>query len=153
MNAYINTLSKINKLRRRIEYAKFARNAVNNNNIQRQIMNNRYRSLIRNIHPLEEQLFILSANIAPSNINRFKRLKHVIAVQRIAKKTIQKRRQNAARARTLIRRATVVGAHHALTPAQISRFLTPLRRRTVTAPRPSHTTRSVTELTRHLNRR
>lgn len=154
MNAYINTLSKINKLRRRIEYAKFARNSVNNNNnIQRQIMNNRYRALISEIHPLEEQLFILSANIAPSNINRFKRLKHVIAVQRIAKKTIQKRRQNAARARTVMRRALVVGAHHALTPAQISRFLTPLRRRTVTAPRPTHTTRAVTALTRHLNRR
>jgi hypothetical protein len=154
MNAYINTLSKINKLRRRIEYAKFARNSVNNNNnIQRQIMNNRYRALIREIHPLEEQLFILSANIAPSNINRFKRLKRVIAVQRIAKKTIQKRRQNAARARTVMRRALVVGAHHALTPAQISRFLTPLRRRTVTVPRQPHTTRAVTALTRHLNRK
>ena len=152
MNAYINTLLKINKQRRRIERAKFARNAVNNNNIQRQIMNNRYRSLIRNIHPLEEQLFILSANIAPSNITRFKRLKHVIAVQRTARKTIQKRRENAVM-RASARRSFIVGAHHAFTPAQISRFLTPLRRRTGTVPRPSHTTRAVTALTRHLNRR
>jgi len=147
MNAYINTLLKINKLRQRIESARFARNAANNNN-QRRIMNNRYRSLIRNIHPLEEQAAILAP---PGNTHRLKRLRHVVAVQRVARKTIQKRRENAVR-RASARRSLVVGAHHALTPAQILRFITPLRRRTGTVPRPSHTTRAVTALTRHLNR-
>jgi hypothetical protein len=138
----MNTQLKLNKLRRQIERARFARNMANNNN-QRQIMNNRYRALIRLTHSLEEQLFGIPPN----------RLRHVVAVQRIAKKTIQKRRQNAARARTAMRRALPVGAHHALTPAQISRFLTPLLRVGTVVHRPAHTTRAVTALTRHLNRR
>ena len=145
MNSYTNTLLKINKLRRRIESAKFARNAANNNN-QRRIMNNHYRALIRTIHPLEEQAMILAP---PGAVNRLKRIRHVIAVQRTARKTIQKRRQNMAMS-VSARRSFIVGAHHALTPAQISRFLTPLRRRTGTVSRPSHTTRSVTKLTRQL---
>ena len=148
MNSYTNTLLKINKLRRRIESAKFARNAANNNN-QRRIMNNHYRALIRTIHPLEEQAVILAP---PGAVNRLKRIRHVIAVQRTARKTIQKRRQNMAMS-VSARRSFIVGAHHAFTPAQISRFITPIRRRTFTAPRPSHATRAVTALTRHLNRR
>jgi hypothetical protein len=150
MNAYINTLLKINKLKRRIENARFARNASNNNN-QRQIMNNRYKALIRSKHPLEEQAMLLAANIPPNNVQRLRRTKHVVSVQRISRKTIQKRRENAVM-RAMARRSLVVGAHHALTPAQISRFVTPLRRRAVTVPRPSHMTRAVTALTRHLNR-
>jgi hypothetical protein len=148
----MNTQLNLNKLQRQIERAKFARNMANNNN-QRQIMNNRYRALIRLTRPLEERIFVLSANISPASVERVKRIRHVVAVQRTAKKTIQKRRQNAARARVVMRRALPVGAHHALTPAQILRFLTPLRRRTGTVPRPSHTTRAVTALTRHLNRK
>ena len=148
MNSYTNTLLKINKLRRRIESARFARNAANNNN-QRRIMNNHYRALIRTIHPLEEQAVILAP---PGAVNRLKRIRHVIAVQRTARKTIQKRRQNALM-RASARRSFIVGAHHAFTPAQISRFITPLRRRTGTVSRPSHATRAVTALTRHLNRR
>ena len=147
----MNTLLKMNKLQRQIGRAKYARDMANNNN-ERSSMNNRYRALVRLTHPLEERLFILSANIPPNNIARIKRTKPVIAVQRIAKKTIQKRRQNAARARTVMRRALPVGAHHALTPAQILRFLTPLRRSTVTVPRPRHTTRAVTALARHITR-
>jgi hypothetical protein len=112
-------------------------------------MNNHYRALIRTIHPLEEQAMILAP---PGAVNRLKRIRHVIAVQRTARKTIQKRRQNALM-RASARRSFIVGAHHAFTPAQISRFITPLRRRTFTAPRPSHATRAVTALTRHLNRR
>jgi hypothetical protein len=147
----MNTQLNLNKLRRQIERAKFARNFANNNN-QRQIMNNQYRSLIRSLRPLEERIFVLSATTSPRSVERVKRLKHVVAVQRIARKTIHKRRQNVA-TRASARRSLVVGAHHTLTPAQISRFLTPLRRRTGTVPRPSHATRSVTALTRHLNRK
>jgi hypothetical protein len=112
-------------------------------------MNNHYRALIRTIHPLEEQAVILAP---PGAVNRLKRIRHVIAVQRTARKTIQKRRQNMAMS-VSARRSFIVGAHHAFTPAQISRFITPIRRRTFTAPRPSHATRAVTALTRHLNRR
>ena len=150
MNSLTNTHLKLNKLRRQIERAKYARNVANNNN-QRQTMNNRYRALIRLTRPLEERIFVLSANISPASVERIKRIRRVVAVQRIAKKTIQKRRENAARARTVMRRALPVGAHHALTPAQISRFLTPYRPRAGTVPRPSHTTRAVTALTRYLN--
>jgi len=151
MNEFVNTQLKLNKLHRRIEHAGFARNMANNNN-QRQIMNNRYRALIRQTHPLEEQLFLLSATLSPSNVERAKRLRRVVAVQRVSKKTIQKRRKNAAM-RASARRALQVGAHHALTPAQISRFLNPYRPRAGTAPRPSHMTRAVTSLTRYLNRK
>jgi hypothetical protein len=150
MNNYMNTLSKLNKLHRLIAYAKFARNFANNNN-QRQVMSNRYSALIRRTHPLEERAVVLALNIPPNNVARLKRMRHVVAVQRIAKKTIQKRRQNAVR-RTMARRSLVVGAHHALTPAQISRFVTPLRRHTGTVRRPSRITRAVTALTRHLTR-
>lgn len=150
----MNTYLKLNKLRRQIERARFARGMVNNNNNnQRQVMNNRMRNLIRRTHPLEERTFVLSANISPTSVERIKRLRRIVAVQRIAKKTIQKRRENAARARTVMRRALPVGAHHALTPAQISRFLTPLLRMGTVVHRPAHTTRSSTSLTRHLNRK
>jgi hypothetical protein len=148
----MNTHLKLNKLHRQIERARFARNMTNNNN-ERRTMNNRMRSLIRQTHPLEERTFILSQNMSPASVERVKRLRHVVAVQRIAKKTTQKRRQNAARARTVMRRALPVGAHHALTPAQISRFLTPLLRVGTVVHRPAHTTRSSTSLTRHLNRK
>lgn len=149
----MNTQLKINKLRRQIESARIARNMVNNNNMnQYQTMNNRYKALIRSVYPLQERLFNLSVNISPANLERIKRLRHVVSVQRTAKKTIQKRRKNAARARTTMRRALPVGAHHALTPAQIASFLTPLRRMGTTVPRTTHTTRAVTSLTRHLNR-
>ena len=147
----MNTQLKLNRLRRQIERARFARNMANNNN-QRQVMNNRMRNLIRRTHPLEERTFVLSANISPASVERIKRLRRVVAVQRVAKKTIQKRRKNAAM-RASARRALQVGAHHALTPAQISRFLTPYRPRAGTAPRPSHTTRAMTALTRYLNRK
>lgn len=143
----MNDLLKLNKLRRQIEHAKFARNMANNNN-QRQVMNNRMRALIRRTHPLEERIFLISA----ANVERAKRLRRVVAVQRTARKTIQKRRQNAAM-RSSARRAVQFGAYHALTPAQISRFLTPYRPRVGTAPRPIRVTRAVTALTRHLNRR
>ena len=151
MNEFVNTQLKLNKLHRQIERARFARNMANNNN-QRQIMNTRMRNLIRQTRPLEEQVFLLSANLSPASVERAKRLRRVVAVQRAAKKTIQKRRKNAAM-RASARRALVVGAHHALTPAQISRFLTPYRPRAGTVPRPIHTTRAVTALTRHLNRK
>jgi hypothetical protein len=147
----MNAELKLNKLHRQIESAKFARNMATNNN-QKQTMNNRYRALIRSINPLQERIFNLSVGISRANLERLKRLRHVVAVQRIGKKTIQKRRQNALRARTVMQRALRVGAHHALTPAQISRFLTPLRRVGTVVPRTSHTTRAVTALTRHLNR-
>jgi predicted nucleic acid-binding Zn-ribbon protein len=147
----MNTQLKINKLQRQIASARIARNMANNNN-QYQIMNNRYTKLIRSIYPLQERILNLSVNISPANLERIKRLRHVVSVQRTAKKTIQKRRQNASRARTVLHRALPVGAHHTLTPAQISRFLTPLRRVGKTVPRTSHTTRAVTSLTRHLNR-
>jgi hypothetical protein len=149
MNQLVNAQLNLNKLRRQIERARIARDMTNNNN-QRQIMNNRMRNLIRRTHPVEERIFVLSANLSPANVQRAKRLRHVVAVQRITKKTIQKRRKNAAM-RASARRALQVGAHHALTPAQISRFLTPYRPRAGTVPRPSHTTRAVTELTRYLN--
>jgi hypothetical protein len=147
----INAELKLNKLHRQIESAKFARNMATNNN-QKQIMNNRYSKLIRSINPLQERIFNLSVGISRANVERLKRLRHVVAVQRIGKKTIQKRRQNVLRARTVMQRALRVGAHHALTPAQISRVLTPLRRVGTVVPRTSHTTRAVTSLTRHLNR-
>jgi hypothetical protein len=147
----LNTQLKINKLQRQIASAKIARNMANNNN-QYQIMNNRYTKLIRSIYPLQERILNLSVNISPANLERLKRLRHVVSVQRTAKKTIQKRRQNALRARTVMRRVLPVGAHHAFTPAQIARFLTPLRRMGTTVPRTRHTTRAVTSLTRHLNR-
>lgn len=152
MNNYINTLTKLNKLHRQIGYVRYARGMVNNNNNnQRQIMNNRYRELIRRTHPLEERAWVLASRLPPNDVARLKRMKHIVAVQRIAKKTIQKRRQNTVR-RTMARRSLVVGAHHALTPAQISRFVTPLRRHTGTVQRPSRITRAITALTRHLTR-
>jgi 3-phenylpropionate/cinnamic acid dioxygenase small subunit len=147
----MNNLLKLNRLHRQIEYARFARDMANNNN-QRQIMNNRIRALIRQTHPLEERIFVLSANMSPASVERMKRLRHVVAVQRTAKKTINKRRQNASM-RASARRSLMVGAHHALTPAQISRFITPLRRRTGTVPKRVRTTRAVTALARHLNRK
>jgi hypothetical protein len=146
----INAELKLNKLHRQIESAKFARNRATNNN-QYQVMNNRYSKLIRSINPLQERIFNLSVGISRANVERLKRLRHVVAVQRIGKKTIQKRRQNVLKARTAMQRALRVGAHHALTPAQISRFLTPLRRVGTVVPRTSHMTRAVTSLTRHLN--
>jgi hypothetical protein len=147
----MNTFLKLNKLKRQIEYARFSRDMANNSP-QRRTMNNRVRALIRQTHPLEEQVFIVSQNMSPSSVERVKRLRHVVAVQRKAKKAIQKRRQNAARARVVMRRALPVGAHHALTPAQIARFLPALRRAAIVVPRSAHNTRSVTTLTRHMMR-
>ena len=148
----MNTFLKLNKLKRQIEYARFSRNMANNNSPQRRTMNNRVRSLIRQTHPLEEHVFIVSQNMSPSSVERVKRLRRVVVVQRKAKKAIQKRRQNAARARVVMRRALPVGAHHALTPAQIARFLPALRRAAIVVPRSAHNTRSVTTLTRHMMR-
>jgi len=155
----MDTFSKLNKLHRQIEHARFARNMVTNNNgmINRnnnryRTMNNRMRALIQLTHPLEERTFILSQNMSPASVERVKRLRRVVAVQRKAKKSIQKRREIAARARTVMRRALPVGAHHALTPAQIARFLPALRRAAIVVPRSAHNTRSVTTLTRHLMR-
>jgi len=147
----MNTFLKLNKLKRQIEYARFSRDMANNSP-QRRTMNNRVRSLIRQTHPLEEHVFIVSQNMSPSSVERVKRLRRVVAVQRKAKKAIQKRRQNAARARVVMRRALPVGAHHALTPAQIARFLPALRRAGIVVPRSAHNTRSVTTLTRHMMR-
>lgn len=154
MNNYINTLIKLNKLHRKITHARYARNSVNNNNNNaRQIMANRYRALIRLTHPLENHLAELAITLAlsPNNIERIKRTRRVVSTQRIARKTIQKRRKNAVR-RTMARRSLVVGAHHALTPAQIARFVAPQTRHTGTIRRPVHMTRAVTGLSRYLNR-
>jgi hypothetical protein len=155
----MNTLLHLNKLRRQIEHARFARNMVTNNNgminrnnIRYSTMNNRMKALIRQTHPYEERVFILSQNMSPASVERVKRLRRVVAVQRKAKKVVQKRRENAARARTMIRRALPVGAHHALTPAQIARFFPALRTAGVVVPRSAHNTRSVTMLSRHLMR-
>lgn len=155
----MNTLLRLNKLKRQIEYAKFARNMANNNSPQRFTMNNRMRALIQLTHPLREREFILSRNMSPGSVERIKRLRHVVAVQRRAKKAIQKRRENMARARTAMRRALQpMGAHHALTPAQIMRYtMTPaqlsrMRRAGTAVVRPARNTRSVTVLSRHLMR-
>ena len=158
MNQLVNAQLNLNKLRRQIERARIARDMTNNNN-QRQIMNNRMRNLIRRTHPVEERIFVLSANLSPANVQRAKRLRHVVAVQRRAKKAIQKRRENMARARTAVRRVLQpMGAHHALTPAQIARYtMTPtqfarMRRAATVVTRPARNTRSVTMLSRHLMR-
>jgi hypothetical protein len=155
----MNTLLRLNKLKHQIEYAKFARNMANNNSPQRFTMNNRMRALIQLTHPLREREFILSRNMSPGSVERVKRLRHVVAVQRRAKKAIQKRRENMARARTAVRRALQpAGAHHALTPAQIMRYtMTPaqlsrMRRAATAVVRPARNTRSVTVLSRHLLR-
>lgn len=155
----MNTLLRLNKLKHQIEYAKFARNMANNNSPQRFTMNNRMRALIQLTHPLREREFILSRNMSPGSVERVKRLRHVVAVQRRAKKAIQKRRENMARARTAVRRALQpAGAHHALTPAQIARYtMTPaqllrMRRAATVVSRPARNTRSVTMLSRHLLR-
>ena len=155
----MNTLLRLNKLKHQIEYAKFARNMANNNSPQRFTMNNRMRALIQLTHPLREREFILSRNMSPGSVERVKRLRHVVAVQRRAKKAIQKRRENMARARTAVRRALQpAGAHHALTPAQIARYtMTPaqllrMRRAATVVSRPARNTRSVTMLSRHLMR-
>jgi len=154
----MNTLLRLNKLKHQIEYAKFARNMANNSP-QRFTMNNRMRALIQLTHPLREREFILSRNMSPGSVERVKRLRHVVAVQRRAKKAIQKRRENMARARTAVRRALQpAGAHHALTPAQIARYtMTPaqllrMRRAATAVVRPARNTRSVTMLSRHLLR-
>ena len=156
----LNTLLKLNKLKRQIEYARFARGMINNNNSpQRGTMNNRMRALIRQTHSPEQRVFLLSQNMSPGSVERVKRLRHVVAVQRRAKKAIQKRRENMARARTAVRRALQpAGAHHALTPAQIMRYtMTPtqlarMRRASTAVVRPARNTRSVTMLSRHLMR-
>ena len=155
----MNTLLRLNKLKRQIEYAKFARNMANNNSPQRFTMNNRMRALIQLTHPLREREFILSRNMSPGSVERVKRLRHVVAVQRKAKKAIQKRRENMARARTAVRRVLQpMGAHHALTPVQIARYtMTPtqfarMRRAATAVSRPARNTRSVTMLSRHLMR-
>jgi len=155
----MNTLLRLNKLKRQIEYAKFARNMANNNSPQRFTMNNRMRALIQLTHPLREREFILSRNMSPGSVERVKRLRHVVAVQRRVKKAIQKRRENMTRARTAMRRALQpAGAHHALTPAQIMRYtMTPaqlarIRRAATAVVRPARNTRSVTMLSRHLMR-
>ena len=152
----LNTLLNLNKLKRQIEVARYARGMANNN--QYSIMNNRMRALIRRTHPLEERVFVLSASMSPGSVERVKRLRHVVAVQRRVSKTIQKRRQNIARARTLMRRALVIGAHHAFSPAQLMRHtmtsaqLTRIRRAGIFVPRRAPVTRSSTLLTRHLLR-
>ena len=155
----INKFLKLNKLKLKIEYAKFARNMINNHNsIERQIMNNRMRALIRLTHPLEAEIFILSQNMSPANVERVKRLRRVVAVQRIAKKTIKKRHNNNARLRAAIRRTQQAGAYHsfrplqiayhaAATPAQLARFT-----RAKNVPKKAYTTRSTTVLSRHLTR-
>ena len=155
----MNTLLRLNKLQRQIESAKFARNMANNNSPQRFTMNNRMRALIQLTHPLREREFILSRNMSPGSVERIKRLRHVVAVQRRAKKAIQKRRENMTRARTAMRRALQpMGAHHALTPAQIMRYtMTPaqlarMSRAATVVSRPARNTRSVTMLSRHLAR-
>ena len=155
----LNKFLNLNKLKRKIAYAKLARNMINNNNsIERQIMNNRMRALIRLTHPLEVEIFILSQNMLPANVERVKRLRRVVAVQRIAKKTIGKRRENNARLRAAIRRTQQVGTYHsfrplqiayhaAATPAQLARFT-----RAKNVPKKAYTTRSTTSLSRHLAR-
>ena len=162
----MNTFLRLNKLRRQIESARFARNMVTNNNgiINRnnnryRTMNNRMRALIQLSHPLEERVFILSHNMSLGSVERVKRLRRVVAVQRRAKKAIQKRRENMARARAVVRRALQpMGAHHALTPAQLMRHimtpaqLTRINRAGTVVPRTAHNTRSVTTLTRHMMR-
>jgi len=155
----LNTLLKLNKLKRQIEYARFARGMViNNSSPQRGTMNNRMRALIRQTHSPEQRVFLLSQNMSPGSVERVKRLRHVVAVQRRAKKIIQKRRENIARSRTAMRRAVPVGAHHALTPAQLMRYtMTPaqlarISRAGMVVPRSAHNTRSVTTLSRHLLR-
>lgn len=155
----LNTLLKLNKLKRQIEYARFARGMINNNNSpQRGTMNNRMRALIRQTHSPEQRVFLLSQNMSPGSVERVKRLRHVVAVQRRAKKIIHKRRENIARARAVMRRAVPVGAHHALTPAQLMRYtMTPaqlarISRASMVVPRSAHNTRSVTTLSRHLMR-
>jgi hypothetical protein len=158
----INTLLRLNKLKRQIESARFAGAMANNNNNnspRRRTMNNRTRALIQLTHPLREREFILSRNMSPGSVERIKRLRHVVAVQRRAKKAIQKRRENMARARTAVRRVLQpMGAHHALTPAQIARYtMTPtqfarMRRAATVVTRPARNTRSVTMLSRHLMR-
>ena len=153
----LTTLLNLNKLRRQIEVARYARGMTDNNN-QYRIMNNRMRALIRQTHPLVEREFVLSGSMSPGSVERVKRLRHVVAVQRMSRKTIQKRRQNTARARTLMRRALVIGAHHALTPAQLMRHtmttaqLARIRRTGTVVPRRAPTTRSSTLLARHLTR-
>jgi hypothetical protein len=157
----LNILLNLNKLKRKIESTRFARGMANNNNNnspQRRTMNNRMRALIQRTHPLEERVFILSQNMTPASVERVKRLRHVVAVQRKARKAIQKRRENNARTHAIVRRARVVGAHHALTPAQIIHHaLTPAQlarfhRVTTVTPRSVRTLRSSTVLTRHLMR-
>ena len=153
----LNTLLNLNKLRRQIEVARYARGMTDNNN-QYRVMNNRMRALIRQTHPLVEREFVLSASMTPGSVERVKRLRHVVAVQRRVSKTIQKRRQNMARARTLMRRALVIGAHHALSPVQLMRHtmtpaqLTRIRRAGTVVSRRAPTTRSSTLLMRHLTR-
>ena len=158
----LNTLLKLNKLKRQIESARFAGAMANNNNNnspRRRTMNNRTRALIQLTHPFREREFILSRNMSPGSVERIKRLRHVVAVQRKAKKAIQKRRENMTRARAVVRRALQpMGAHHALTPAQIARYtMTPaqlarISRAGMVVPRSAHNTRSVTTLSRHLLR-
>lgn len=145
---YINALRKKRKLVRNIQKLRYARSMTNNNNNNtREILNRKMRALITQNHRLEEQLYILGLQAGLTNNNKKKlgKLSHLVSVQSIARRTLQKRRNRNAQ-RAAARRSFVTGAHHTLPR---SYFPPSTVRRPITRM-PNRVTRSVTSLTRSL---
>lgn len=140
----MNALLDRNKIAKKIQNVVYAQGLTNNNN-QKQALNRLKTIWIRRHHRIEEIIFILESQIL-ENKARLKKLRHVIAVQRIARRTIARRRLQAGN-RAAMLRAYTTGAHHVLSPGFLARYVIP-RSVGVVKKTIKPTTRSSTRLTR-----
>jgi seryl-tRNA synthetase len=141
-NAYMNALRKQRELARKIERFRHARGSAGNNN-ERTRLNNKIRTLISAMHPLEEQLHIIRPRVQE---NKLKKRSYLLSVQNMARRAIKKRR-NAHAQRLAVRRSSVFGAHHTLprryVPVPVFSVRRPVKKRPVT--------RRVTSITRYFS--
>ena len=142
---YINTRIKLRKLQQQIQRYQWAK-GMTENEIQQAIINNKVRNLISKTRPLELELFIYE--VSENRKSKLNKLGRLVIVQRMARRAINKRSHNRAM-HSAARRSMVVGAHHALSRAQLLRFLPPPAIRRHVAPKKKNT-RSTTRLTRYL---
>lgn len=136
---YINTLRKKRELERKIERFRYARGSVENNNTRTRL-NNKIRTLISALHPLEEQLHIHGVGVSE---NKLKKQSYLVSVQNMARRAIKKR-QNVHAQRLAARKSSVLGAHHTIPRRYVPIFSV---RRPIIKKR--RITRSVTSLTRY----
>jgi len=142
--AYINTLRKKRELARKIERFRYARGFSENNNARTRL-NNKIRTLISAMNPLEEQLHIHGIGVPENKKRQLKKQSYVVSMQNMARRAIKKR-QNAHAQRLAARRSSVFGAHHTIPRRYVPTFSV---RRPITKKR--RVTRSVTSLTRYLS--